>query len=288
MGALAFHMGLSTQAMPIASGAVPIAEFFMSAAGLRIAVEILFYSAAAGLFVVPIFAAVQAWAGEDRRARVIAAVNALSYIGMVGGSLATMILLQLVGLSEPMALVVLGVANISAAIYFFRRMPANILAFCLRTIWRLLFRLEVVGRENLAAPGGPHIVAVDHVSWLDAPVLYSLMETPPTFAIEPAAAKSWPARLFFRFADARILDPARPLSLRALTREPRSGRRLVLFLDTRAAVAGQSMTSFDVTALIAEKCDALVTRSGWPGQSALFSRAFPRLTSAGACSRRSN
>jgi hypothetical protein len=31
---------------------------------------------------------------------------------------------------------------------------------------------------------------VDHVSWLDAPILFSLMETPPTFVIEPAAAKS--------------------------------------------------------------------------------------------------
>jgi acyl-[acyl-carrier-protein]-phospholipid O-acyltransferase/long-chain-fatty-acid--[acyl-carrier-protein] ligase len=259
MAALAIDMGLSTQAMPIASREVPLSEFFMSAAGLRIAIEILLYSAAAGLFVVPIFAAIQAWAREDRRARVIAAVNAMSYVAMVGGSVATMILLQVVGLSEPLALVVLGAANIAAAIYFFRRMPANILAFCLRALWRILFRLEVAGRENLAADGTTNIVAVSHVSWLDAPILFSLMEMPPTFAIEPAAAKSWPARLFFRFADARLLDPAKPLDLRALVREARSGRPLVLFLDTRAAVAGQSMTSFDAAALIADKSEAPIT-----------------------------
>ena len=275
MAGLAIDMGLSTESMPIASREVPIAVFFMSAAGLRIAVEILLYSAAAGLFVVPISAAVQAWAGEDRRARVIAAVNALSTIGMVGGSLATMILLQVPGLSEPMALVALGVANIVAAIYFFHRTPTNILAFCLRTIWRLLFRLEVVGQENLAPAGAPNIISVDHVSWLDASVLYSLMETPPTFTIEPAAAKSWPARLFFRFADARVLDPARPLNLRTLTREARSGRRLVLFLDTRAAVAGQSMPSFDVAALIAEKCDALLTPVRLAGAERTFLSRIP-------------
>jgi acyl-[acyl-carrier-protein]-phospholipid O-acyltransferase/long-chain-fatty-acid--[acyl-carrier-protein] ligase len=170
-----------------------------------------------------------------------------------------MILLQLVGLSEPMTLIALGVANIAAAIYFFRRVPASILAFCLRALWRLLFRLEVVGRENLAAAGTANIVAVDHVSWLDAAILFSLMETPATFVIEPAAAKSWPARLFVRFADARVLDPAKPLDLRALVRQARSGRRLVLFLDTRAAIAGRSMTSLDVVALIAETCDALIT-----------------------------
>ncbi|HEY3622268.1 MAG TPA: MFS transporter [Roseiarcus sp.] len=85
MAALAIDMGLSTQAMPIASREVPLREFFVSAAGLRIAIEIVLYSAAAGLYVVPFFAAVQAWAREDWRARVVAGVNALSYIGMVGG-----------------------------------------------------------------------------------------------------------------------------------------------------------------------------------------------------------
>jgi hypothetical protein len=78
----------------------------------------------------------QAWAGEDRRAWVVAAINALNYIWMVGGSLATMVLLQVFRVSEPMALVVLGRANIVAAIYFFRRLPANIVAFCLRALWR--------------------------------------------------------------------------------------------------------------------------------------------------------
>jgi acyl-[acyl-carrier-protein]-phospholipid O-acyltransferase / long-chain-fatty-acid--[acyl-carrier-protein] ligase len=180
IGALAIDIGLSTHAIPAASQEVPIAEFFMSSAGVRLAIEVLLFSAALGLYVVPLFAAVQAWSGVDRRARVIAAVNSLSYIGMVGGSLATMILLQLIGVSEPMALLVLGLANIAAAIHFFRRLPANILAFSLQAVWRLLFRLDVVGHENLASAETPNILVVDHVSGLDAPILFSLLETPAT------------------------------------------------------------------------------------------------------------
>ena len=42
---------------------------------------------AGGLFIVPTFAAVQAWAGADRRARVIAAVNVLNAAFMVGGTI---------------------------------------------------------------------------------------------------------------------------------------------------------------------------------------------------------
>jgi acyl-[acyl-carrier-protein]-phospholipid O-acyltransferase/long-chain-fatty-acid--[acyl-carrier-protein] ligase len=277
IAALAIDMGLSTHAIPAASHEVPIAEFFMSPAGVRFAIEVLLFSAALGLYVVPLFAALQAWSGADRRARVIAAVNSMSYIGIVSGSLATMILLQLVRLSESIALLVLGFANIVAAIYFFRRLPANIFAFSLRAIFRLLFRLDVVGHEYLASAEAPNIVVVDHVSWLDAPILYSLMETPATFAIEPGAAKSWLARLFLRFADARILDPAKPLDLRALVREARSGRQLVFFLDTRAAIAGTSMTSFDVAALVADKCDATVTAVRLAGAERTF---FSRIDAA--------
>jgi acyl-[acyl-carrier-protein]-phospholipid O-acyltransferase / long-chain-fatty-acid--[acyl-carrier-protein] ligase len=136
--------------------------------------------------------------------------------------------------------------------------------------WRLLFRVEVVGQENLALTGAPNVVVVDHVSWLDAPILYSLMETPATFVIEPAAAKSCPARLFLPFADTRVLDPAKSLDLRALVRKARSGCPLVFFLDTRSAVAGQSMTSFGVAALIAEKSDASVTAVRLSGAKRTF------------------
>jgi hypothetical protein len=63
----------------------------------------------------------------------------------------------------------------------------SILVFSLRALWRVLFRLEVAGWENLASAGAPNIVVVDHVSWLDAPILFSLMETP---AIRDRARRS--------------------------------------------------------------------------------------------------
>ena len=125
MAALAIDLGLHTSAMPEASGEVDLIAFFSGADGLRIALEMLAYSCAAGLFVVPIFAAVQAWSSKERRARVIGAVNTLNSIYMVAGSLATTLLLKLSGLSESMALVLLGAANVGAAIYFFARLPAD-------------------------------------------------------------------------------------------------------------------------------------------------------------------
>jgi acyl-[acyl-carrier-protein]-phospholipid O-acyltransferase/long-chain-fatty-acid--[acyl-carrier-protein] ligase len=103
------------------------------------------------------------------------------------------------------------------------------------------------------------------IAALFGPIKYGILpdhlrrEPPPLFAIEQALARGWPARLFLRFAEARAVDPARPESLHALVREAKGGRRVAMFLDTRAAVSGQAMTTFDATALVANQSGALVT-----------------------------
>ena len=285
MAALAIDLGLATDAMAPAAREVPIGEFFASPFGLRVAFELFLYSAAAGLFVVPIFAAIQAWAGEDRRARVVGAVNALTYIMMVAGSLATMALLQIARLAEPMALVVLGVANILAALLLFRRLPANFLAFFLRTLWRVMFRLEVKGIEHLPRPGERAIVAVNHVSLLDAPILFSLMQAPPLFAIDHGIGQRWS---LLKLAGVRPVDPTRPLTARALIRATRAGHALAIFPEGRVALTPPRMKAYEAAALMIDKSEAPVTPVRLVGpERSLFSlldpkqvgrRLFPKIT----------
>ena len=276
IAALAIDLGLATNAMAPARREVPLGEFFTSGFGLRVALELFLYSAAAGLFVVPIFAAIQAWAGEERRARVIGAVNALNYLMMVAGSLATMLLLQVPGLTEPMALVALGLANIAAALYLFRRLPANFLAFFLRLLWRALFRLEVKGIEHLPRPGERAIIAVNHVSFLDAPILLSLMEEPPLFAIDHGLAQHWWIRSLLRLAGVVPADPSRPLTARALVRKARAGRPLAIFPEGRVALTGPVLRDYESAALMIEKTNAPVTPVRLVGtERTLFSRLDP-------------
>ena len=123
MGALGIDLGLATHAMAPAQAEIGLGDFFTSFAGVRIALEILIYSGAAGLFVVPIFSAVQAWSSVDRRARVIGANNTLNSVFMVVGTLTTSILLKLTGMDESSALAWLGGLNLLAAIYVWRRLP---------------------------------------------------------------------------------------------------------------------------------------------------------------------
>jgi acyl-[acyl-carrier-protein]-phospholipid O-acyltransferase/long-chain-fatty-acid--[acyl-carrier-protein] ligase len=125
MALLLLDMGFTARALPEASREVGVIEFFSGGAGLHVALAILVFSAVAGFFVVPISAAVQAWAGADRRARVVGAVNVLSSIYMVAGSIATTLLLKLAGLSEPEALIALGLCTGGFAAYCAFRLPRN-------------------------------------------------------------------------------------------------------------------------------------------------------------------
>jgi acyl-[acyl-carrier-protein]-phospholipid O-acyltransferase/long-chain-fatty-acid--[acyl-carrier-protein] ligase len=123
MGVIAIDLGLATHAMPLASAEIGLVAFFTSPTGLRVALEILIYSCAGGLFVVPIFAAVQSWSSVDRRARVIGANNTLNSLFMVAGSLAASIILKATGIDESTALAGVGVLNLLAAVFVWRRLP---------------------------------------------------------------------------------------------------------------------------------------------------------------------
>jgi acyl-[acyl-carrier-protein]-phospholipid O-acyltransferase/long-chain-fatty-acid--[acyl-carrier-protein] ligase len=259
IGVFAIDLGAGTAALAPTSQTIGLAQFFGEAAGRRIVVDVLACSCAAGLFVVPIFAAVQSWAGEDRRARVIGAVNTLSSIYMVAGTLATTVLLELTGFSESTAMVLLGVANFAAAIFFFRRLPADFLVFALRTAWRVFLRLEVVGLDALPPAGSRNIIAVNHVSLLDAPIILSLLDDRPLLAVDVALGRRWWIRQLLRLCDARLLDRAKPLAARELIEAVRSGRRLVIFPEGRSTVTGSLMKVFAGAAMIADQGGATIT-----------------------------
>ena len=99
LGVFALDLGWATFGVAPATATASLGAVFSSALGYRIAIDLAGLAIAGGLFIVPAFAAVQAWAGADRRARVIAAVNVLNAAFMVGGAL-IFALLQMLGLGH--------------------------------------------------------------------------------------------------------------------------------------------------------------------------------------------
>src|SRR5215510_10623321 len=157
-------------------------------------------------------------------------------------------------------------------------MPANGLRDFLTTMLRAFYRMEVKGAENLDSDkAGPNpIIALNHVSFLDAPLAISLLEREPVFAIDHGIAQRWWVKPFLRFGRAVPLDPTKPLATRTLINAVKAGETLVIFPEGRITVTGSLMKVYDGAGLIADKSDATVVPVRIDGLEATpFTRLSP-------------
>src|SRR5207302_43414 len=128
----------------LTAGPLGVAAVLLSGRGFHVAIDLAGLAIGGGLFVVPAFTAVQAWAGADRRARVIAAVNVLNAAFMVVGTL-VLAAIQAAGVATPTLFLLIGAANFLAAIAIARTMPTSPLRDFLSIVFRAFYRLEVRG-----------------------------------------------------------------------------------------------------------------------------------------------
>ena len=258
MGVFLVDLGLATIWAGPAAAPQGLSAIFSSFRGLRVAIDLGGLAIAGGLFIVPVFAAVQAWAGADRRARVIAAVNVLNAGFMAARLARSSRCCRRPGVTVPVLALILGVASLGVAIWVGRTMPRSAMRDLLSIIFRAFYRIEVKGLENIAKAGPHAIIALNHVSFLDAALAMSLTDQPPIFAIDHAIAKRWWVKPFLRFGKAVPLDPTKPLSTRTLINAVKAGETLVIFPEGRLTVTGSLMKVYDGAGLIADKSDAMV------------------------------
>src|SRR5262249_28903426 len=160
------------------------------------------------------------------------------------------------GLTTPALFMLLGAATLVVAFVIAKTMPANWLMDLLSIVYRALYRAEVKGAENLQNAGVNPIIALNHLTFLDAGLAPSLVGKEPVFAIDSAMAQNWWVKPFLRFTRAMPLDPTRPMATRTLIYAVREGNPLVIFPEGRITVTGSLMKIYDGAGLIADKSDA--------------------------------
>jgi len=113
-------------ASPNTAGAgdlVGLGTFLSDPAHWRILADLFGIAASGGVFVVPLYALLQAVTDRERRARAIAANNIINAAAMVISSLATIALIA-VGVSVPGLFLVTGSTTLGVAVAFWRNLPA--------------------------------------------------------------------------------------------------------------------------------------------------------------------
>jgi acyl-[acyl-carrier-protein]-phospholipid O-acyltransferase/long-chain-fatty-acid--[acyl-carrier-protein] ligase len=257
LAVFAIDLGWTIYSAAPAATAAGVNEVIWSRLGMHVMIDLAGLAIAGGLYIVPTFAAVQAWAGADRRARVIAAVNVVNAACMVAGTLVAAALHWL-GLGTAGLFILLGLATLLVAVVIAKSMPANPIMDLLSIIFRALYRVEIKGVDNLLNAGVNPVIALNHVSFLDAALAMSLLPKDPVFAIDSAMAQNWWVKPFLKFTRAMPLDPTKPMATRALINAVRGGDPLIIFPEGRITITGSLMKIYDGAGLIADKSDAVV------------------------------
>src|SRR5690606_8495463 len=247
----------------VTSGLVPGAaeitpgELLATASGLRFAFDLFALAAAGGLFIVPSFAAVQAWAPPQRRARVVAAVNVLNAAFMTAAT-AVVSALQYGGATTPLLLAGLGLSNLLVVGLVLRAWGRQGVQDIASLIFRLAYRLEINGLEHIPPAGERVVVAPNHVSLMDGPLMHAILPSHAAFGVDTTIAQAWWVKPFLKLINAHTMDPTRPMAARTLVNLVKQGETLVIFPEGRITVTGGLMKVYDGAAMIADRADAWV------------------------------
>jgi acyl-[acyl-carrier-protein]-phospholipid O-acyltransferase/long-chain-fatty-acid--[acyl-carrier-protein] ligase len=255
MGLFALDLHLASRGRIPAPALANIPTFLAQSGSWRIVGDLLGVAIAGGLFTVPLYAILQHESEPAHRARVIAANNIINALAMSVAAVSAATLLAR-GMSMGQLFGVCGVATLPVAIiaaWILRRTLAKGLV---RFVLRLLYRVEVEGLEHARAAMPRAVIAANHASFLDGLLLGAFLPGDPIFAIDTVIARQWWARPFLLFANAVPVDPANPLSIRAMIRAVEAGSACIIFPEGRITTTGSLMKIYEGPAVIAERTNA--------------------------------
>ncbi len=221
----------------------------------RILFDLFMIAFSGGLYAVPLYALIQESSDPRHVSRNIAANNIVNALFMVVSTVLAGVMLS-AGYTIPQLFLTIGVLNGFVAAYICKLLPQEVVKGLGRQIFRLLYRVEIRGEENIAKAGDKAVIIANHVSFLDGPILASFWPGSPSFAINTQIAQKWWARLAFPFFDFLPLDPSNPMAIKKLVRTVESGQHIVIFPEGRITVTGALMKVYEGPGSIALHADA--------------------------------
>jgi acyl-[acyl-carrier-protein]-phospholipid O-acyltransferase/long-chain-fatty-acid--[acyl-carrier-protein] ligase len=250
-----FAWALSTYQAPASGELIGGFTFLSSVSNLRMMLDLIGVALCGGIFIVPLYAILQARSDEEDRSRTIAANNIVNAFFMAAGA---GVVAALIGAGVTIPAVLFGIAaiNLVVAFYVCFLLPDALFKAILVAILRLFYRVEIKGLENYHKAGNRTVIVVNHVSFLDPVLLAAFLPVKPMFAVNTYIAKAWWVKPFLRLVDAFPMDPTNPMAAKALVREVKQDKHCVIFPEGRITVTGALMKVFDGPGMIADQSGA--------------------------------
>ena len=132
----------------------------------------------------------------------------------------------------------------------------------MRTIMRKLFKffynVEVKGLENFEKAGDRVLIVANHLSFIDAALIYLFMPQRPLFAVNRFIAQKWYFKPFLKLVKNFPLDPTNPMATKAMINEIRKDKKCMIFPEGRITVTGSLMKVYEGPGMIADKSNAKI------------------------------
>lgn len=245
---LDFVWGLSsTSGLPASVGG------FIAGGGWRLCLDLFMIAVCGGFYIVPLYALMLKESDASYRARIIAANNIINSGFIVASSLViSAAFVANFSISEIFYGLLL--THLVVCLYIVRLLPHEILKSFGRSLFRVLFRVEIKGLENYDSENAA-VIVVNHTSFIDAPLLGSFLPDLPLFAVNTFIARKWwvkPSNLLF---DLLPLDSGSPMAVKRMVDGVKRGKKLLIFPEGRITVTGSLMKVYEGPAMVASRAN---------------------------------
>jgi len=207
-----------------------------------------------GFYSVPVNAIIQHRPDADKKGMVIATAALLSWIGMLFAAALYYLLTAVAHLTPPQIFLSGAGLSLAGTVYCVWLLPDSLLRFVLWCVTNTIYKIRVVGRDNIPPKGGAFFVC-NHLSFADALLLIASIDRPIRFL------------MFKDIYESRKIKPfAKILRAIPVSSEQRP-RELIHALQT----ASDAIRNGEIVCIFAE---GQITRIG---QLLPFQRGFERI-----------
>jgi 1-acyl-sn-glycerol-3-phosphate acyltransferase len=204
----AVDLWLATRAMaPSGTAGVTLGAFVADWRHWRVLADILLLGAFGGLYIVPLYALIQARSQPTHRSRIIAANNILNALFIVVSAGVAIGLLR-AGLTIPQLFLAVGLMNAAVALYIYTLVPEFLMRFLAWLLVHTFYRVRLEGVEHVPEEG-PCVIVCNHVSYVDAVVIAACVRRPIRFVMDHRIFRVPVLSFLFRTMRTIPIAPAR-------------------------------------------------------------------------------
>ena len=196
-----------------------------------------------GFFIVPVSAMLQHRPAREQKGGILAAANLVSWIGIFLASGIFYLFASVLKLTAPEMFLIVAVATLAATVYLLFLLPDSLLRFVLWCMTNSIYKIRLVGRDNIPAKGGALLVC-NHLSFADALLLIAATDRPIRFLMSKDIYESRWIKPFAKILGAiPVSSGQRPRelihSLQAASDAIRAGEVVCIFAEGQITRLGQ-------------------------------------------------